>query len=245
MPTKDEAFRMLASEIIVCERCPRLVDYRRAVATTKRRAYRDEEYWGKPLPGFGDPAARLVIVGLAPAAHGGNRTGRLFTGDASGDWLYRALYRAGFANQPTSRSRDDGLELRDAYVTAVCRCVPPENRPTPGELAACRPYLVRELQLLDQAQVLLCLGRIAFAAALAAVRDLGAALPEPASVEAMPSPRFRHGASYVWRELPWRDRPLWLLASYHPSRRNTQTGLLSEGMFDAVFARARSLLGAD
>jgi uracil-DNA glycosylase family 4 len=232
----------LAETIVACQLCPRLVAYRAAVAQQKRRAYRDQEYWGKPVPGFGDPNARLVVIGLAPAAHGGNRTGRLFTGDASGDWLYRALFRAGFASQPVSRARDDGLVLRDAYVTAACRCAPPDNRPTRAELLACRPYLVRELTLLERAQVLVCLGQVAFAAALAALRELGAGAPEPVGEGVSPTPRFRHGARYRWPRVPGRDTPLWLLASYHPSRRNTQTGLLTEAMFDAVFAQARQLL---
>ncbi len=234
--------RDLAAEIVSCRLCPRLVAYREAVAREKRRAYRDEEYWGKPVPGFGDPAARLVVIGLAPAAHGGNRTGRMFTGDASGDWLYRALYRAGFANQPLSRARDDGLELRDAYITAACRCAPPDNRPTRDELARCRPYLVREFLLLERAQVLVCLGQIAFASALTVLRALGAGRPCAVGEASASVPRFRHGACYRWEALPWRPGELWLLASYHPSRRNTQTGLLSEAMFDAVFQEARRLL---
>ncbi len=240
-----ERFTALAAEIVACVRCPRLVAYRQAVAATRRRAYQHEEYWGKPVPGFGDPAARLVLVGLAPAAHGGNRTGRMFTGDSSGDWLYRALYRAGFANQPTSRSRDDGLELCDAYVTAACRCAPPDNRPTREELLACRPYLVAELRLLERARVLVCLGQVAFQAALAALGDLGAGRPEPANRETIVRLRFQHGALFRWRTLPWRAGELWLLASYHPSRRNTQTGLLSEAMFEAIFAKARALLDGD
>ncbi|MCX2728200.1 uracil-DNA glycosylase [Thermomicrobium sp. 4228-Ro] len=239
------ALDVLAQEVVACQRCPRLVAYREAIARHKRRAYRDEEYWGRPVPGFGDPQARLVVIGLAPAAHGGNRTGRMFTGDSSGDWLYRALYRAGFASQPVSRSRDDGLELRDAYVTAACRCAPPDNRPTRQELAACQPYLVRELQLLERARVLVCLGQIAFAAALAALRNLGAGAPVPVDETATRPPRFRHGAVYRWETVPAREHGFWLVASYHPSRRNTQTGLLSEAMFDAVFARARELLGDD
>lgn len=203
-----------------------------------------EEYWGKAVPGFGDPAARLVLVGLAPAAHGGNRTGRMFPGDRFGDWLFRALYRAGFANQPTSRSRDDALKLRDAYITATaaCRCAPPDHRPTGEELAACRPDLVRELQLLERARVLVCLGQVAFASTLAALAELGAGRPEPANSEATLPPRFRHGALFHWRTLPWRAGERWLLASYHPSQRNTQTGLLSEAMFEAIFAEARTLL---
>jgi len=243
--TVPDGLSALAAEVVACQLCPRLVAYRETVARQKRRAYRDEEYWGRPVPGFGDPQARLVVIGLAPAAHGGNRTGRMFTGDTSGDWLYRALYRAGFANQPVSRARDDGLELRDAYVTAACRCAPPDNRPTREELDACRPYLVRELQLLERAQVLVCLGQVAFATTLLAMRAMGAGVPEPANEAATAPPRFRHGALYRWVSVPAREGELWLLASYHPSRRNTQTGLLSETMFEAIFARARALLDAN
>ena len=231
----------LAQRIVACAACPRLVAYRAAVAQAKRRAYRDEDYWGKPVPGFGDPQARVIVVGLAPAAHGGNRTGRMFTGDASGDFLYRALYRVGLANQPVSRQCGDGLALRGAYITAACRCAPPDNRPTREELARCRPYLVEELRLLEQAQVLVCLGQIAFEAALAALRELGAGQPEPVGEVATPRPRFRHGALYRWAALPWRNSTLWLIASYHPSRRNTQTGLLDEAMLDAIFRTARQL----
>ncbi len=237
-----DTLERLQEEILACTRCPRLVAYRTAVAQTKRRAYLREEYWGKPVPGFGDPAARLVVIGLAPAAHGGNRTGRLFTGDSSGDWLYRALYRAGFANQPWSRHRNDGLTLTDAYVTAACRCVPPDNRPLPEELRNCRPFLVRELALLQRAIVLVCLGKIAFEAALAAMAELSAPLPEPVSAPPNRRPQFAHGALYRWSQLPHRQHPLWLLASYHPSRRNTQTRLLSEEQFDGVFQRASRLI---
>ncbi|WP_448575933.1 uracil-DNA glycosylase [Thermomicrobium sp.] len=231
----------LAQRIVACTACPRLVTYRATVAQAKRRAYRDEDYWGKPVPGFGDPLARVIVIGLAPAAHGGNRTGRMFTGDASGDFLCRALYRAGLANQPVSRHRGDGLALSEAYITAACRCAPPDNRPTREELARCRPYLVEELRLLEQARVLVCLGQIAFEAARAALRELGAGQPEPVGDVATPRPRFRHGALYRWPTLPGRTGSLWLLASYHPSRRNTQTGLLDEAMLDAIFRTARQL----
>jgi uracil-DNA glycosylase family 4 len=220
----------LAREIVACRRCPRLVAHREHVARAKRRRFRDETYWGRPLAGFGDPRAGLLIVGLAPAAHGGNRTGRMFTGDDSGDWLMRALHAAGFASQPFSRSRDDGLRLRGAYVTAAARCAPPDNRPTVAELAACRPYLVRERALLARVRVIVALGRIAFAAVLATERARGAPLPRPL-------PRFAHGAVTRLRDVT-------LVASYHPSRQNTQTGRLSPAMLAAVFGRARALLGS-
>jgi uracil-DNA glycosylase family 4 len=212
----------LALEVVECRRCPRLVAWRELAAATKRPAYRDEDYWGRPLPGFGDPDARVLLVGLAPAAHGGNRTGRIFTGDRSGDWLFAALWRAGFANQPESRSVDDGLELRDAYVTAVVRCAPPANRPTTAERDACVPYLARELALLRRARVVVALGGFAHSAV---AKVLGI----------RPRPRFAHGA-----EAPAPDG-VTLLASYHPSQQNTFTGTLTEEMFDAVFARARAL----
>src|SRR5947209_8171266 len=168
-----DALDRLNQQIIACRLCPRLVAWREEVARTKRAAYQDETYWGKPIPGFGDPAARLLIVGLAPAAHGGNRTGRVFTGDRSGDWLFGALYRAGYANQPTSTHRDDGLELRDSYIAACVRCAPPANRPTPEERDACLPYLAAELRLLDRVRVLLCLGSFAWDGALRVLRTLG------------------------------------------------------------------------
>jgi len=240
------ALAAVQAEIVACQRCPRLVAYREEVARTKRRAFRDQEYWGRPVPSFGDPNARLVIIGLAPAAHGGNRTGRPFTGDASGNWLYRALYRAGFANQPTSLHRDDGLQLFDAYITAVCHCVPPNNRPTPDELAACSGYLARELALLPRVRVLLCLGAVAFETTLRVMRARGYDWPVAvANDDEMPErrPRFQHGGEYRWRTSPPGLPPApVLLASYPPSQRNTQTGLLTEAMFDAVFAHARALI---
>jgi uracil-DNA glycosylase family 4 len=202
------------------------------VAREKRRQYRHEDYWGKPLPSFGDPQARLLIIGLAPAAHGGNRTGRMFTGDQSGDWVYRTLHRFGFANQPTSQHRDDGLMLHDAYITAAARCVPPDNKPSVAELAACRPYLLREIALLHRVRVVVPLGKIAFDAYLAARRALGS--PPPAV-----RPHFAHEAV---TSLP--DGIL-LVASYHPSRQNTQTGRLTRAMFDAIFARVRQELTGD
>jgi uracil-DNA glycosylase family 4 len=212
-----------------CTRCPRLVAYRRAVAETRKREFRDWIYWGKPVPGFGDPAARLWVVGLAPAAHGGNRTGRIFTGDSSGDWLYEALYRFGFANQPRSVSRDDGLALRDCYISAAARCAPPGNRPRPDELANCRSYLVAERRLLERVRVVVVLGRIAHQGWLQAAGwwdRLG-----PAG-----RPPFAHGA-----EFPLPDGVV-LLSSYHPSRQNTNTGTLTRAMWYRVFRRARRLL---
>jgi len=222
-------FVVLRREIVACTRCPRLVEYRERIARERRKQYRDEVYWGRPLPGFGDPKARLVVIGLAPAAHGGNRTGRMFTGDSSGDWLARALHGERFANRPTSRSRDDGLLLRDAYITAAARCAPPDNKPTRDELAACRGYLERELALLDRVRVVVTLGKIAFDAYLAACRETGVALPRP-------RPLFGHGASYA---LP---NGVILIASYHPSRQNTQTGKLTPHMLRSIFRSARRAL---
>ena len=211
------------TEVTACRACPRLVAWRERVAEEKRASFADWEYWGRPVPGFGDPAARVVIVGLAPAAHGANRTGRIFTGDRSGDWLYRALFRAGFANQPTSDHRDDGLRLRDCYVTASVRCAPPANKPTPDERDRCLPFLERELALLDRARVYVVLGAFAYAA-LARTLAL------------RPRPRFGHAV-----EAPLADGRT-LLCSYHPSQQNTFTGVLTEPMFDAVFTRARELV---
>lgn len=223
-----ESWEELDSHIVNCEACPRLVDYRQEVARTKRRAFREWEYWGRPVPGFGDRNAQLLIVGLAPGAHGSNRTGRMFTGDSSGDTLAVALHRAGFANQPTSQHIDDGLELHDAFITAVVRCVPPKNRPTRQEQINCRGYLARELDLLSSVRVVLALGRIAFEGYLALLRERGADVPR------LP---FRHGACYEF-ELPLPT----LAVSYHPSRQNTQTGRLSEAMLDEVFGQIRELL---
>ncbi len=222
-------FAELAAEIHACQRCPRLVEWREACAANPPRRFRDEGYWAAPVAGFGDPAARLAIVGLAPAAHGANRTGRMFTGDRSGEWLYAALHRAGYANRPRSERRGDPLRLRDAYVTAVVRCAPPANRPTPTERDACLPYLERELELLGGCRVILALGAFAWDGALRAIRALGAEAPRP-------RPRFGHGA----------EAPLgrWtLLGCYHPSQQNTFTGKLTEPMLDAVLARAGELAG--
>jgi uracil-DNA glycosylase family 4 len=216
----------LAREIVACRRCPRLVAWREEVASVRRAAYRDETYWGRPLAGFGDPNARVVVLGLAPAAHGGNRTGRVFTGDRSGDWLYGALHRAGFANQPSSTARDDGLALDDAFVTVAVRCAPPENKPTPDERDACAAWLDAELALLRRARVVVALGAFAWDAALRALRVRGLTLDR--------KPRFAHGAEA-------RVGPVTLLGSYHPSQQNTFTGRLTEPMLDAVFARAREL----
>jgi uracil-DNA glycosylase len=219
---------VLAAEIVRCRACPRLVAWREEVARTKRRAYLSEEYWGRPVPGFGDPRARIVLVGLAPGAHGANRTGRMFTGDGSGDFLYAALHRVGLASRPASVSRDDGLVLRDAFVTAACRCVPPANRPEPAELARCAPFLDRELAALRRITVAVALGAIAWKAVLAALARSGHAVPRPA-------PRFAHGAVLALPGAPA------LVGSYHPSRQNTQTGRLTPAMLDAALARAVAL----
>ena len=209
--------------IIECRRCPRLVAYREAVARMKRRAYIDQVYWGRPVPGWGDPQARVWIVGLAPAAHGGNRTGRVFTGDRSGDFLYAALFRAGYASQPESVSAADGLQLRDVYISAAVRCAPPDNKPTPAEFDACRPYLVDELDALAQVRVILALGKIAFDSALRVLAARGLLMPAP-------RPVFGHGAACT-------IGPYDVVASYHPSQRNTQTGLLTAQMMDEVLAQ--------
>ena len=224
----------LRERVIQCTRCPRLVEYRQWVAATKRRMYRDQEYWGKPVPGFGDPEARVLVVGLAPAAHGGNRSGRVFTGDRSGDWVYGTLYKFGFANQPTSVHREDGLEIKDVYITAAIRCAPPANKPLREEMLACRPYLLEELGLLRNLRVVVALGKIAFDAYLDALRE-SASSGEPLP---RPLPAFGHGATYV---LP---SGMTLVASYHPSQQNTQTGRLTREMFEGVFAKVRHLLDA-
>jgi uracil-DNA glycosylase family 4 len=214
----------LNRRIVACRKCPRLVRWREQVAREKRAAFADQEYWGRPVPGFGDPRARLWIVGLAPAAHGGNRTGRIFTGDRSGDWLYRALFAAGFANQPESISRNDGLKLRSAYVSAVVRCAPPENRPTPLERDTCLPYLMEELRTLTRVRVIIALGAFAWDGVLTALAEVGHRL--------RPKPRFGHGKEAV-------IGPYRLIGSYHPSQQNTFTGKLTEQMLARIFRRAR------
>jgi uracil-DNA glycosylase len=221
------ALKELAAEIHGCRHCPRLVEWREASAADPPRRFRGEDYWAKPMDGFGDPAARVVIVGLAPAAHGGNRTGRIFTGDRSGDWLFASLHRTGYANRPESVRRDDGLMLKDAYVTAVVRCAPPANRPLPSERDNCLPYLVRELPLLKRRRVIVALGGFAWDGALRALRELGVETPRP-------KPRFGHGAEAAVGDLT-------LLGCYHPSQQNTFTGRLTEEMTDEIFVRAGDL----
>jgi len=222
----------LNQEIIQCRKCPRLVEWREEVARVKRKAYRDQEYWGKPVPGFGDPQARILVVGLAPGAHGSNRTGRQFTGDASGGFLFPALHRAGFANQAEAESKNDGLVLKDMYITASGRCAPPDNKPTPVELNTCQPYLEREAQIL-QPKVIVCLGKIAFDRILKifAVRNL----------------KFAHGALYSIH--PSREalilHPLHLICSYHPSQQNTLTGKLTVEMFDEIWKKAKECANKD
>jgi uracil-DNA glycosylase family 4 len=225
----------LAAEVTECTRCPRLVEWRERSAAEPPRRFRGEHYWARPLPGFGDPRAPIAIVGLAPAAHGGNRTGRIFTGDRSGDWLFGALHRAGLANQPTSVSVDDGLRLRRAYITAVNRCPPPQNRPTMEERGNCLPYLVRELGLLRSARVIVALGSYAWTGSLMALGGLGVEVPRP-------RPRFGHGAEARLRTSgEGRDRDWALLGCFHPSQQNTFTGKLTEPMLDEVFSRAKAL----
>ncbi len=218
----------LAAEVHDCFKCPRLVAWREAEAADPPRRYRGQAYWARPVSGFGDPEARILIVGLAPAAHGANRTGRMFTGDRSGDWLYAALHRAGLANQPTAVSRDDGLRLRDAYIAAVVRCAPPANKPTPQERDNCLPYLERELEILDRARVVVALGKFGWDGFLKAAATIGIPTPRP-------KPRFGHGA-----EARLNDR-LTLLGMFHPSQQNTFTGKLTVPMTDAVLARAKEL----
>jgi uracil-DNA glycosylase family 4 len=224
-----DSLQKLQHEVVECRRCPRLVAWREEVARVKRAAYANDEYWARPLPGFGDPRARVLVLGLAPAAHGGNRTGRIFTGDRSGDWLFAALWRAGYANQPTSVSRDDGLALTGCYITAAVRCAPPANKPLPSERDNCLPYLERELRLLDAVSVIMCLGGFAWDVALRAAKTLGEPIPRP-------RPRFGHGVSAGLGR--WT-----LLGCYHPSQQNTFTGRLTEAMLDDVLAAARRLTG--
>jgi uracil-DNA glycosylase family 4 len=222
-----DSLRQLTREIETCRACPRLVAWREEVAREKRAAFRDETYWGRPVAGFGDPAARVLVLGLAPAAHGGNRTGRVFTGDRSGDWLFAAMHRAGFANQPTSVARDDGLVLTDAYVAAAVRCAPPDNKPTREERDRCLGFFVRELDLLDHVRVIVTLGAFAYEALWSVLRDDGVPLPRP-------RPRFGHGV-----EVPTPRATI--VGCFHPSQQNTFTGKLTEPMLDAVFTRAREL----
>jgi uracil-DNA glycosylase family 4 len=236
-----QTLEMLTKEIIACRKCPRLVAWREEVARVKRKAYMDQEYWGRPVPGFGDPHARVVVVGLAPGAHGSNRTGRNFTGDASGAFLYPALYRAGFANQPLAESRNDGLVLKDLYLTASARCAPPANKPSPEELDNCQTYLERELEIL-QPKVIVCLGRIAFERILriyskTLTPSLRAA-PLRGSQKGRGSKwKFGHGALYQM------VNGIWILCTYHPSQQNTLTGKLTTKMFDDIWRKAKELTG--
>ena len=224
------ALASFEAEVTACRACPRLVEWRETVAREKRAAFRDWTYWGRPIPGFGDPAARVLILGLAPAAHGANRTGRVFTGDRSGDFLFAALHRTGFANQPTSRHVGDGLKLRDAWITAAVRCAPPQNKPTPQERDTCLPFAARELDALADVRVVVCLGAFAWDAALRLLAARGVDVPRP-------RPRFGHLA-----ELQLPDAPH-LLGCFHPSQQNTFTGKLTAAMVDEVLLRARELAG--
>ena len=220
----SDSLERVTAEIVSCFACPRLVEWRELVAREKRASFRDEEYWGRPIPGFGDPAAGLLVVGLAPAAHGGNRTGRVFTGDRSGDWLFAALHRAGYANQSTSVHKDDGLELTGAYVAAAVRCAPPANKPTPEERDTCQPYLEREIALLGGVKVVVALGSFGYEAVCRVLR-------------VRPRPKFGHGVEVA------APGGRTVVCSYHPSQQNTFTGTLTVEMFDAVFRRARELEG--
>jgi len=234
---RNDPLRVLNAQIVECRKCPRLVAYRERVAREKRRAFRNETYWGRPVPGFGDARAQLVIIGLAPAAHGANRTGRMFTGDRSGDFLYARLHEAGFSSQAESRRRDDGLRLHGAYITAVARCAPPENKPRPQEIVRCRPYLEAELECL-RPRAVLALGRIAFDTFLRLLRDRGL-LPSGSRLE------FRHGAHYDLPGAPG-ERPgsVRLFAAYHPSQQNTQTGRVTPAMYRRVLREIRLYLAS-
>lgn len=223
-----ERWADLNVRILSCRLCPRLTAYREEVARVKKRAYRGWEYWGKPVPGFGDPKARLLVVGLAPGAHGSNRTGRMFTGDSSGEFLFSALYRAGMANQPTTSHRDDGLTLKDVFITAICCCAPPDNKPTPEEIRNCQPFLEEEMELLKGFKGIVALGSMAFTQVQAIIRGNGHAIGRL---------DFQHNGFFsLGDSLPW------ILTSYHPSRQNTQTGRLTPEMFDAVWQQAKALL---
>jgi uracil-DNA glycosylase family 4 len=228
MEVESKDWKKLEQTIVMCRQCPRLVAWREEVARVRRRAFRDFEYWGRPVPGLGDYHARVLIVGLAPGAHGANRTGRMFTGDSSGNFLFNALYQAGFANQPTAIHRGDGLELEDIFITAVCRCAPPANRPTRAEMDNCLPYMAQEIGFLKRLEVIVALGRIAFDNTLRLYRQNGNPIPKL---------EFTHGAVHQLGEgLPW------MVVSYHPSRQNTQTGRLTEEMFADIWKKVRNLL---
>jgi uracil-DNA glycosylase family 4 len=227
--SKKTALNVLMRELVACERCPRLREHSREIAEIKRRAYRDWEYWGKPVPSFGDPRARVLIIGLAPGAHGANRTGRMFTGDRSGEFLYRALHETGFASQAESESREDGLKLTGVYIAAAAHCAPPDNKPAPDELANCRPFLARELDLLTEIRVVVALGRVAFDTYLRILRERG-------SIASLAPYRFGHGVEHQTGP----HAPL-LIGCYHPSQQNTSTGKLTAEMLRQVFARARRL----
>ena len=224
----EETWNELNKRITTCQKCERLVAWREAVAASRKKAYQDWSYWGKPVPGFGDPRARILVIGLAPGAHGSNRTGRMFTGDSSGNFLYPALHRAGFASQPTCTDRNDGLVLTDLFITAVARCAPPENKPTPQELHNCQPFLLGEMALLTRVEGIVALGRIAFDSLLQIY------FPKASGETTHP---FSHGAFYASEE----GKP-WILASYHPSRQNTQTGRLTPAMFDDIWNKTRQML---
>lgn len=230
--TRRCAFVRLAERVADCERCPRLREHCRNIAAVKRRAFRGQTYWGRPLPGFGDPRARLLVIGLAPAAHGANRTGRMFTGDSSGSWLYEALHRYGWSNLPDTEGLGDGLRLDGAYLSAAARCAPPANKPTREEIGNCRPFLLEELDLLGRLELVLCLGRIAFDAYCKALAERGTPWPGR-------RPEFRHNAIHR----PPAPGVLPLMTSYHPSRQNTNTGRLTRAMWHDVFRRCREFLG--
>ena len=230
MMEKTELWDALNSEIVECRTCNRLVDWREKMAREKRRAFKDDDYWGKPVPGFGDPNAQILILGLAPGAHGSNRTGRMFTGDASGDFLFPSLFQAGFAAKAVATSANDGLQLKNVFITAVCRCAPPANKPTRMEQINCRGHLLRELSLLENVRGIIALGGIAFINAFDIIKYLY-------EISSTRRPMFGHGKFYTWYA-----SPIWLLASYHPSRQNTQTGRLTKEMFSMIWSRANQLI---